>query len=233
MHTIAISETARERVRTRVGKLHPFDTIEPRRTALLVIDMQNYFVKPGHQGEVAMARRIVPNINRLGAELRRRAGHVVWIRNGTAGTRQSWSNYHDGLMTPERMRRRYEAMEEGQEGFEFWHENDIRPEDTCLTKTRYSAFIHGSSDVERRLRERDADTVLIAGTATNICCESTARDAMMLNFKTIMVADGLAASSDEEHNASLSALYGQFADVQTVDEVLQSLDRGEKARAAA
>jgi ureidoacrylate peracid hydrolase len=129
MHTIAISETARERVRTRVGKLHPFDTIEPRRTTLLVIDMQNYFVKPGHQGEVPMARRIVPNVNRLGSELRRRGGHVVWIRKGTAGARQSWSNYHDGLMTPERMRRRYEAMEEGQEGFEFWHENDIRPED--------------------------------------------------------------------------------------------------------
>jgi ureidoacrylate peracid hydrolase len=122
MHTIAISATARERVRARVGKLHPFDTIDPRRTALLVIDMQNYFVKPSHQGEVPMARRIVPNINRLGGELRRRGGHVVWIRNGTAGTRQSWSNYHDGLMTPERMRRRYEAMEEGQEGFEFWHD---------------------------------------------------------------------------------------------------------------
>src|SRR4029077_14344412 len=95
MHTIAISETARERVRVRVGKLHPFDTIEPRRTALLVIDMQNYFVKPGHQGEVPIARGIVPNINRLGGELRRRGGHVVWIRNGTAGTRQSWSNYPD------------------------------------------------------------------------------------------------------------------------------------------
>jgi isochorismate hydrolase len=124
-------------------------------------------------------------------------------------------------------------MDEGHDGFEFWHENDIRAEDTCLTKTRYSAFIHGSSDVERLLRERDLDTVLIAGTATNICCESTARDAMMLNFKTIIVADGLAAASDEEHNASLSALYGQFADVQTVDEVLQSPERGAKARAAA
>ena len=56
---------------------------------------------------------------------------------------------------------------------------------------------------------------------------------MMLNFKTVMVADGLAAGTDEEHNASLSALYGQFADVQTVDEVVQSLERGEKTRAAA
>jgi ureidoacrylate peracid hydrolase len=233
MHKTAISEAVLERVRTRVGRLHRFDAIEPRRAALLIIDMQNYFVKPGHQGEVPLARAIVPNINRLAAELRRRGGHVVWIRNGTAGTRQSWSNYHDGLMTPERMLRRYEAMEEDHDGFEFWRENDIRPEDACLTKTRYSAFIHGSSDVERHLRERDIDTVLIAGTATNICCESTARDAMMLNFKTVMVSDGLAAYSDEEHNASLSALYGQFADVQTVDEVLQSFDRGDKARAAA
>jgi nicotinamidase-related amidase len=71
--------------------------MEPRRSALLVIDMQNYFVKPGHQGEVPMARKIVPNINRLAAALRGRAG--VWIRNGTSGTRQSWSTYHDGLMT--------------------------------------------------------------------------------------------------------------------------------------
>ena len=50
--------------------------------------MQNYFVKPGHQGEVPLAREIVPNINRLAAELRRRGGHVVWIRNGTTDTRR-------------------------------------------------------------------------------------------------------------------------------------------------
>jgi len=122
-------------------------------------------------------------------------------------------------------------MEQGHDGFEFWQDNDIRPEDACLTKTRYSAFIQGSSDIERHLRERKLDTVLITGTATN--CESSARDAMMLNFKTIMVADGLAASSDDEHNASLSAFYGQFGDVQMVEEVLQSLERGDKARAVA
>ena len=233
MHKTALSEVALTRGKRLFGKLHPFDTIDPRRTALLVIDMQNYFVKAGHQAETLMAREIVPNINRLGAELRRRGGHVVWIRNGTTDTRQSWSTYHEHLLTPERMRRRYESMEEGHDGFEFWHLNDIRPEDTCLTKKRYSAFIQGSSDAERHLRQWDIDTVLITGTATHICCESSARDAMMLNFKTVMVADGLAANTDEEHNASLSGLYGQFADVQTVDEVMQSLERGDRARAAA
>jgi ureidoacrylate peracid hydrolase len=102
-----------------------------------------------------------------------------------------------------------------------------------VTKTRYSAFIHGSSDIERHLRDRGIDTILVTGTATNVCCESSARDAMMLNFKVVMVSDGLATHNDEEHNATLSAFYGLFGDVQTVDEAIQSLERGDKARAAA
>jgi len=233
MHKIAISEAALNRMTTRMGKLHPFDVIDPRHTALLVIDMQNYFVKPGHQGEVPLAREIVPNINRLAADLRCRGGHVIWVRNGTTDTWESWSNYHGFLQTPKRAECRYQAMEIGADGYEYWHLNDIRPEDAQVTKKRYSAFIQGSSDIERVLRERAIDTLLVTGTATNVCCESSARDAMMLNFKVVMVADGLATHTDEEHNATLSALYGQFTDVQTVDEVLQSLERGDKARAAA
>jgi ureidoacrylate peracid hydrolase len=233
MHKIAISQATLDRMKKRMGKLHPFDVIDPRKTALLVIDMQNYFVKPGHQSEIPGAREIVPNINRLAAELRRRGGHVAWIRNGTTDTRQSWSNYHDYLQTPERSQRRYQAMEIGEDGYQYWHLNDIRPEDAQITKKRYSAFIQDSSNIERHLRDRNIDTILIAGTATNVCCESTARDAMMLNFKVIMVADGLATHTDDEHNATLSNFYGQFGDVQTVDEVVQSLERGGKKKAAA
>jgi len=233
MHKIAISEANAERLQTRLGKLHPFDAIDPRRTALVVVDMQNYFVKEGHQSEIPLAREIVPNINRLAAELRRRGGHAVWVRNGTNDTRASWSNYHDYLQSPERAERRLRDMEIGADGYEYWHLNDIRPEDAQITKKRYSAFIQGSSDIERHLRERGIDTLLITGTATNVCCESTARDAMMLNFKVVMVADGLATHTDEEHNATLSNFYGQFGDVQTVDEVVVSLERGDKNRAAA
>ncbi len=233
MHKIAISKANTDRLKMRLGKLHPFDAIDPRKTALVVIDMQNYFVKQGHQSEVPLAREIVPNINRLGAELRRRGGHVVWVRNGTDDTRESWSNYHNYLQSPERAERRLKSMEVGEDGYEYWHLNDIRPEDAQITKKRYSAFIRDSSNIERHLRERGIDTLLITGTATNVCCESTARDAMMLNFKVVMVADGLATHTDEEHNATLSNFYGQFGDVQTVDEVLASLERGDKKKAAA
>jgi len=233
MHKVAISPAALERMTRRMGKLHPFDIMAPRQTALLVIDMQNYFVKPGHQGEIAMAREIVPNINRLAAGLRRHGGHVVWVRNGTNDTRQSWSRLHECLMTPERVERRLAEMDVDGDGYAYWHLNDIRPEDAQITKTRYSGFIQGSSIIEQYLRDRGIDTLLITGTATNVCCESTARDAMMLNFKVVMVSDALATHTDEEHNASLSAFYGQFGDVQTTDEALQSLARGDAARAAA
>lgn len=233
MHKIAIAKAAAERLQIRLGKLHPFDVIDPRKSALVVIDMQNYFVKEGHQGEVPLARAIVPNINRLAADLRRRGGHVVWVRNGTDDTRASWSNFHDHLQSRERTERRLQAMGAGGDGYQYWHGNDIRPEDGLITKKRYSAFIQGSSDLEQHLRARGLDTLLVTGTATNVCCESTARDAMMLNFKVILVADGLATHNDEAHNAALSNFYGQFGDVQTVDEVVASLERGEKHEAAA
>ncbi|MGC1778179.1 MAG: isochorismatase family cysteine hydrolase [Xanthobacteraceae bacterium] len=233
MHKIILSKAACARMTGRTGKAHPFDEVDPRKAALVVIDMQNYFCKPGHQGEVPASREIVPNINRLAAELRRHGGLVVWVRNGTHDTRESWSNYHEFLHTPDRYELRYAAMDSDGDGYAYWHLNDIRPEDAQVTKMRYSAFIQGSSDIERLLRDRGIDTILITGTATNVCCESTARDAMMLNFKVIMVSDGTATHNDEEHNAALSIFYGLFGDVQSTDEAIASLARGDKTRAAA
>ena len=81
----------------------------------------------------------------------------------------------------------------------------------------------GSSQLERMLRSLDLDTLLICGTKTNVCCESTARDAMMMDFKVVMVSDGTAALSEDEHRASLENIIQQFGDVMTVDEILERL----------
>jgi nicotinamidase-related amidase len=151
---------------------------------------------------------------------------VVWIRNATNGTRESWSVMHDHLMTPESRDLRYATMDIEHEGHALWSELDVRPEDGQIVKKRFSAFIEGSSNISPYLRERGIDTLLIGGTATNICCESSARDAMMLNFKVTMVADALATYTDAEHNASLATFYSIFGDVQTVDEAVAALDRG-------
>ncbi len=84
------------------------------------------------------------------------------------------------------------------------------------------------------LRSRGLDTLLITGTVTNVCCESTARDAMMLNFKTIMVTDGNAAVTDEDHNASLAGFYLIFGDIMSTDFAIDCLKRNaQKGLAAA
>jgi len=232
MHKLSIPPEVVERVIRRAGRAHPFDVIAPAKTAFVVVDMQNYFVKPGFQGEVPMARAIVPHINRLAAATRELGGHVVWIKNATNGTRESWSVLHDWLMTPERRDRRYASMDIEHEGHALWHALDARPEDAQIVKKRYSAFIQGSSELEAWLRGRGIDTVLIGGTATQVCCESTARDAMMLNFKVVMVADACATYDDATQNASLAALYSNFTDLQTVDEAIASLRRGRGQAAA-
>ena len=142
MHKLSIPSELVERVTKRAGRPHPFDTIDPAKTALLIIDMQNYFMKPGFMGEVPHARSIVPNVNRMAAALRERGGHVVWIRNATNGTRESWSVMHDHLMTPESRDLRYATMDIGHEGHALWPELDVRPQDGQITtEVDVSAFL--------------------------------------------------------------------------------------------
>ena len=233
MHPFTMPQEIVERVARRGGRAHPFETLAPERTALLVIDMQNYFVKPGYPGETPMARKIVAGVNQLAAALRRMGGLVVWMKNSSTETRENWSVLHRDLMTPERQKARYEALSEDHEGHELWPMLDVKTEDAQMVKKRYSAFIQGSSDIAAFLNVRAIDSVLIAGTATNICCESSARDAMMLNFRTVMVSDALAAYSDAEHAAALMNFYSVFGDVQTIDEAIESLSRGMRRSAAA
>ena len=106
MHELSIPADLVDRVTTRTGRAHPFDVIEPAKTAFVVVDMQNYFMKPGFQGEVPKARAIVPAVNRLAAAVRELGGHVVWVKNATNDTRESWNVFHDWLHMLQRRDRR-------------------------------------------------------------------------------------------------------------------------------
>src|SRR5262249_4535680 len=97
----------------------------------------------------------------------------------------------------------------------------------------FQRFIQGSSNLAETLRHRGIDTILVTGTVTNVCCESTARDAMMLNFKTIMVTDGNAAVTDQDHNASLCAFYLTFGDIMSTDMLIACLGRTVSSKLAA
>jgi ureidoacrylate peracid hydrolase len=232
MHSYAIPESVKDRVIRRQGKLASHDIIDAARTALVVVDMQNYFVAEGFPLEVPLARGIVPNVNRLARALRAAGGTIAWVQMTAAGALQHWANYHKHMLTPERLKTRLSHLDETAEGFALYPRLEPQPTDLRVKKIKYSAFIPGSSDIDVRLRSRGIETLLITGTLTNVCCESTARDAMMLDYRVIMVADGNASLTDEEHAASLNNFLIFFGDVLSTDETLARLVPGNARQSA-
>jgi len=226
MHTLSIPQSVLARVIERRGREHIHDDLDPAKTALVVVDMQNAFMLPGVAHALCpMAEKIVPNINRLARAVRETGGTVVWIKTTfTEDALRTWSTYFD-MVTPQHGAKRVQALTAGSEGHQLWAALEVRAEDLIVEKNRFSAFIQGSSDLAEILRQRGIDTILVTGTVTNVCCESTARDAMMLNFKTIMVTDGNAAMTDADHNASLANFYLSFGDVMSTDKVIEYLSR--------
>ena len=223
MHKYVVSDSVRNRVLRRQGTLVSHETIDAARSALVVIDMQNYFVAEGFPLEVPVAREIVPNINRLATAMRDVGGLVVWIQTTATGGLERWGNHHRYTLSAEAARTRLASLDEAAEGFKLYPTLEPAPADPRVKKITYSAFIAGSSDLDTLLRRRGIETVLIAGTVTNVCCESSARDAMMLDYRVIMVSDANAALTDEEHAATLNSFLVAFGDVMTSDDVIQRL----------
>ena len=224
MHKFEMPELYVERVSSRQGRAHTCETFEPERTALVVVDMQNFFMHESQLQAVDAAREIVDNVNRLAAATRAAGGKVVWIQNFASNeSLEGWSKMAERYK-PELREKRWAQMQKDAFGFQLWSGLDVKPEDLRVTKRRYSAFIDGSSDIEIQLKDHRIDTLLVTGVATNVCCESTARDAMMLNYRSLMVSDGCAATTDQEHAASLGNFYLFFGDVQTTEEVIARLE---------
>jgi len=221
LHKVEIRREIVDRVLARRGKLHLIDALDPRRTALLVIDMQNAFVAPGAPMEVPAARGIVAPINRLAAELRKRGVTVIWISHQNAKDGRDWAGFFDAFIAPGRRSDAAAALSAGSDLQKLFPELAVEKGDLRISKNRYSAFIR--SDFENMLRQRGIDTLLIAGTKTNVCCECTARDAMMLDYKVVMLSDCTAALSDDEQRATLENVIQQFGDVLTSNEALALL----------
>lgn len=220
MHSIRIPDYAVKAALARRGKLTLYERLEGARTAVVVIDMQNAFMLPGMPAEVPLARSIVPNVNRLATAIRAGGGVVAWVQMTIQGETESWSHWFGSFMSEERRPAMLRALSRGQPGHALHAELETRAGDLFVEKTRYSAFIQGASDLDRLLRERGIDTVVIAGTLSNVCCESSARDAMMLNYRTVFVSDANATLTDEEHNATLGTIVQVFGDVASTDQVI-------------
>ncbi|WP_281684731.1 isochorismatase family protein [Thalassobaculum salexigens] len=226
MNKTDISQRVIDFVTARLGTPHPHAGLDPSKTALIVIDLQNGFMMDDVAHALCVqARDIVPNVNRLAEAVRATGGQVYWIQNThDENCLESWSNLH-AMTPPAKVAKRIESMSPGGLGHQLWAELDVKDGDREVLKNRYSAFVEGSSDLHEILKAEGIDTLLITGTLTNVCCESSARDAMMLNYKVVMVTDGNAAITDIEHNSALTNFYLTFGDIYSTDELVEILHK--------
>ena len=201
------------------GRLRVFDRFEPSKTALLVIDMQNFYVD-----HLDSAQEIVPNINRLADTFRDRGAQVIWVSMTTGRDGESlWPLYHESFHQEENAIRHRDGLTEGTAGHALWPSLSTDASDLYVSKTRFSPFSAGSSNLVELLENSGIENVVVCGVATNFCCETTVRDAMMLDYRTAIVSDGTSARHIADHLASLSVVFQNFGDVLTTDELLTSL----------
>ena len=226
MHPSTLPADIAERLRTRRGRQHIYDQIDCRTTALVVIDMQNAFLREGAPSETPAARGIVPHINRLARAVRAGGGLVAFTLGTFARSGpDAWPHFFEHMVNPAHAEAILAALSPGAADHGLWPGLELEAGDLQLAKKRYSAFFPGACKLPEHLRERGIDTVIIAGTLTNVCCEASARDAMMADYKVVMASDANAARSDAEHLGALVSLAQFFADVRTTDDIIGMLSR--------
>lgn len=199
----------------RRGRLHAFETLDPARTALVVVDMVEASVEND-----ANCRAIVPAINRLAAALRQRSGTVAFVRPAPGSAPDPRTA---AIVGAERARLFHEQARPSDPRARLHGELAIAPDDLVADKSGASAFFPGKCALPDMLAARQVEAVLIAGTVTNVCCESSARDAVELGYKVTMVSDALAGHAFGLHEASLATFYRIFGDVRPADELVALL----------
>jgi len=220
---VGVSDFVKERLLQIRGDLRIFKDLDPGKTALVAIDMQNAFLEPNGPIPVRSALEIVEPINHAARGCRELGVPVIWIRSHHPANGGDWRHFFDHFVRPDRREAAAAHLSADAHGSQFYSEMDVQDSDYIVIKNRYSCFVPGSSSLERLLRSLGRDTIVLCGTKTNICVESTARDGMMIDFRVVVLQDATSTLSDEEHQASLNVLIQEFADILTVDEVLGEL----------
>ena len=223
MHEIKIPSFIKERVLKRRGTLKIFESLNTKSCALLVIDMQNCFVLPGLSlVEVPGVGQLAPKINLLAKVLRNAGGKVVWTKHQYTS---DWVSWHDHFCDVESRNSIIKDTQEGAFPGEIWEGMEVDKNDSVVTKKRSSALAPDSNELRSLLIAQNIDTLIVTGTLSNVCCESTTRDAMFLNYKTIFVSDANGTRSDEEHNSTLINMIQFFADVRTTEDVISLIKK--------
>lgn len=216
----------REVILGRRETVEIYKTLDPKKTALVVIDMQNAFCEPGHITTVDAAAGIVPNINRIASALRTAGGAVFWVQMKIRDE-ADWPVFLGDIVSRRGPMDEFLAsLSPAGTGTDLWHALDVQEGDTVVDKNRFSAFLSKACRLMEHLDRAGIDTVIIAGTLTNVCCESSARDAAMHDYKVVFAADANAARTARAHETSLEMIAQCFGDVRDTEEIVALIGAG-------
>jgi nicotinamidase-related amidase len=211
-HAWVIEQREFDRQESRRGTRHAWDRLDPRRTALVVVDVVPFFFEDND-----FIRGTVPRINAIAAALRAKGGTVAWVVPTSGELRPRDVEFLGAEIA---------AMFNGSGGEgpvrdRLWPDLETQDDDVYAEKTAFSAFFAGASDLHDQLRSRGIENLVVTGTVTNVCVEGTVRDAAELGYRVVLVADACAARRDQDHNATLHVVYRTFGDVRPTGEVLE------------
>jgi len=195
--------------------------VDPKETALLVIDLQKGFVSEGAFCEVPAARKMLPRLQRLIDVCKRQSMPVIYTRMSHQYMRSTvypdlWPDHFKPDGTP--------ILVPGSKEFELIDELKIEGGDILLDKDRYSAFF--GTPLDLILKERGVKTLIVTGLASNVCCESTVRDAFFLSYRVIFVDDLNVTLNDEMHRWAVENIRLVFGYVLSSDELIAELQKG-------
>ncbi len=216
-HPSGIPQKIVNKVVARRGRLHAFEALDPKATALVVIDLDHATV-----AEDGAVRAMIPPLNCLARSVRGAGGIVAWVKS-----RMDAMPRHFAAILGDELAARYVRNGHGDgPGTLLWHELHAEDSDVFAVKSGASAFFPGKCDLKAQLDRRKIDTILIAGAVTNICCESSARDAAELEYKVVLVSDALSGHAHGLHEATLATFYRIFGDVRPTQEIVELLETG-------
>jgi ureidoacrylate peracid hydrolase len=213
-HPSGIPEKIVDKVVARRGRLHAFEAIDPKATALVVIDLDEATVRNDD-----VCDRMTATVNTLAGAVRRSGGVVAWVLSRM----NEMPRHFSAILGVELAARYFNDGQRDGPGTRLWHALDAQDGDVFAVKSGASAFFPGKCNLREQLDARGIDTVLIAGTVTNICCESSARDAAELDYKVILISDALAGHAHGLHEATLATFYRIFGDVRLSEEIVHLL----------
>ncbi len=204
---------------------------DPSATALIVVDMQNGYCSPGgyfsHLGvDLTPTQKVIPSIARLVGLVRKAGVQVVWLQNGwdpdlkEAGGPFSVNQRKGNSLRLMRTRPELSGKLLTKGGWDYELVPELRPEgqDLIVPKPRYSGF--ASTALDSMLRSRRIETLMVCGVATNVCVESTIRDAFFLEYHPVLIRDACyQAGPDFTQQATVYNVEQFFGWTSTVDEV--------------